>query len=265
MRMRAVRIIGLFVAALAGAAQLASGQTASTQDEERDTRGSDSDPTRPVFLSIRPEYSAIGEAVSEFQLIFRYDAALLRARRFSAILRLELPVTGAHAGAQSAGGIGDVYGQILVPWFLTRRFAFAMGAGVVVPTADSPLLGGGKWTVAPVVAPVWRFPHGMFFVKLQQFTSTAGDASRPDLSSFLVTPTFIHTIARAWWVIADSETRTDWRLDGRTGIKTGFQVGRAMVPGVAVWIKPELWWGPNRDGHWNLKFGLVWYARRAQP
>jgi hypothetical protein len=31
---------------------------------------------------------------------------------------------------------------------------------------------------------------------------------------------------------------------------------------MALWVKPEVWWGAHRDGDWNLKFGIVWYQRR---
>ena len=258
------RVAGLIATLAAGAAQLAAAQTAASPDADREARGSDDDPTRPVFFSLRPEFYATGAQVRRFALIGRYDAALVRRPGFGAILRLELPVTGARTGSLSAGGIGDVYGQILVPWFLTRRFAVAAGAGLFVPTADSELLGGGHWTVAPLVAPVWRLPGGMFFIKVQHLRAIAGDASRPDPGTLLVTPTFVHVIVAGWWVTADSESRTSTRAGGRTDLRSGVQLGRIMAPGVGVWIKPEVWWGPNQDGRWNLKFGLVWYARRPQ-
>ena len=219
---------------------------------DRETRGTDNDPTRPVFFSLRPEYSDLGDA-RKFALIFRYDTAIVRSKTIGAILRVEVPVTAVRAGAESAGGIGDVYAQILVPWFLTRRFALAAGAGIVVPTADSPDVGGGRWTITPIVAPVWRVPRGLFYVKVQQF---------PD--SLLVTPTFIHVISRDWWVTADSESSTNVMPRGRTDLKSGVQLGRIVARGLGAWIKPEIWWGPTSEGRWNLKFGLVWYERRPQ-
>jgi hypothetical protein len=103
------------------------------------------------------------------------------------------------------------------------------------------------------------------FVKLQTFTSIAGDPRRPDANRLFVTPTLIHAIQQDWWVLVDSETKTDWELGGRTGVKSGVQVGRGIGSNIGVWIKPELWWGPNQDGRWNLKFGLIMYQlRRSQ-
>jgi hypothetical protein len=225
----------------------------------------DTDPTRPVLFSIRPEFYNPSTTVSQASLIFRYDQATLRARRWlpgkrGVILRFEVPLAETHVeGTVRRAGLGDAYGQILVAPYFTRRRAFVVGTGLLIPTASDPLLGAAKWVLAPAVAPVWFFGRGMFLVKFQNFVSIAGSPSRPDVNFLLITPSFIHAVGRRWWVLADSETRTVWRLDAHTGIKSGFQVGRNVAGAFAVWVKPELWWGPNDNGQWNLKFGLVWY------
>ena len=108
--------------------------------------------------------------------------------------------------------------------------------------------------------PVWFFRgRGLLFVKLQELVSVAGDSRRSDVNTLLITPIFIHAVKERWWVLADSETRTNWLREGRTGVKSGLQIGRTVATGFGVWAKPEVWWGPNRDGRWNLKLGLVWY------
>jgi len=122
------------------------------------------------------------------------------------------------------------------------------------------VLGTGKWVLAPATAPVWFFGRrGMFFVKFQDFVSIGGNADRPDINFLLITPTFIHKGIGRWWVLADSEMKTNWKREARTGVKTGVQVGRGVSARFGIWVKPEVWWGPNRDGRWNLKFGLVWF------
>jgi len=75
----------------------------------------------------------------------------------------------------------------------------------------------------------------------------------------LITPTFIRSFGRSSWILVDSETKTDWRRDARTGVKSGVQWGSIVGRGVGLWVKPEVWWGGNRDGQWNLKTGIVWY------
>jgi hypothetical protein len=225
----------------------------------------DSDPTRPVLFSIRPEFYHPTSKVTQAAQIFRYDQAALRARRFlpgkrGVILRFELPITETHVDdVPGQAGLGDAYGQILVAPYLTRKRAFVIGTGLLIPTATDNLLGAGKWVMAPAVAPVWFFAgRGMFLVKVQDFKSIAGDSERPSINFLLITPTFIHTVGQRWWLLADSETKTIWHAD-YTGIKSGVQVGRNLPGRFAVWVKPELWWGPKDDGQWNLKFGLVWY------
>jgi hypothetical protein len=99
----------------------------------------------------------------------------------------------------------------------------------------------------------------MVYVKVQNLSSIAGDADRPSINFMIITPTFIYTGGHRWWLLADTETKTDWRSDGRTGVKSGLQFGRAISSTFGIWGKPERWWGPNQDGQWNLKFGLVWF------
>ena len=224
----------------------------------------DSDPTRAVLFSIRPEFGWLDAGVSRSALIFRYDYAALRKRRWlpgrrGVILRLEMPIARTSTASSEEAGLGDAYAQLLTIPYFTRRFAVAVGTGLGIPTATGDLLGTGHLVVAPAVAPVWFLPGGMFFVRVQNSTTVAGDHNRRDFNVLIVAPTFIHSVGGRFWVLADTETQTDWRHDERTGIKSGLQVGRAIAGRIGVWAKPEAWWGPNQAGRWNLKFGIVWY------
>ena len=267
--MRAYAIVPLVAAiAVTITPHVAFGQTASPPSQMVPRPiDNDSDPTRPVFLSVRPEFYSVSDDVEQRALILRFDARVLQGLRpFNGapgvLLRFEVPFMAADVRQDDASGLGDTYGQFLVMPYATPKFVWAIGTGFILPTASDELIGGGKWVLAPVGAPVWRFSQGLFFIKVQNFISIAGDRSRPDVNHLLITPTFIRAVSAAWWVLADSETKTRWADDGRTGVKSGFQVGRRLGQGVGLWVKPEVWWGPNRDGRWNLKFGLVWYQRR---
>jgi hypothetical protein len=242
----------------------ARAQQPPAQPEQVET---DNDPTRPVFVSFRPEFYKISDDVDRFALISRYDAAVFRRRgipgaKTGIILRFELPLAHTDTAAASALGLGDAYAQFLLVPHATRTFAWVAGSGFTLPTATDPLLGSGKWVAAPLGLPLWRFSRGLFLIKVQNFMSFAGDDDRPDIHYLLVTPVFLHAVGRNWWVLADTETKSNWKADGRTGVKSGFQVGRRTTRRLGVWVKPEVWWGANRDGKWNLKFGFVWYQRR---
>ena len=238
---------------------LAAGQAAAQEAR------SDSDPTRPILFSVRPEfYNAEGGAWRSL-FIARYDAATMRNRRWfggqrGMLLRFEMPLVAASAGGAVSNGLGDAYAQVLLVPYISGRGAVVAGTGLSMPTATSALLGTGKWTLAPAIAPV-RFirGRGMAYVKVQNFSSFAGDAARPAFNFLLITPTLITTVGRRSWVLIDSETNTDWNNGGRTGVKSGFQYGWILPDGLGLWIKPEVWWGPNRGGEWALKTGLVWY------
>ena len=252
MSIRGVAALVLLVPAMAGA------QPVET----------DSDPTRPVFLSLRPEFYRIADEVDRFSLIARYDRGLFKEKGFlgaksGLILRFELPVfTHTDTATASASGLGDVYGQFLLVPHATRKFLWVAGSGVLIPTATDQLLGAGKWVVAPLAAPLWRVPRGLFLIKAQNLTSFAGDRDRGDINHLLITPIYIRGVGTNFWILFDSETKTDWEADGSTGVKSGVQFGRRAGRAYGFWIKPEVWWGPNRDGEWNLKFGLLWYQRR---
>jgi hypothetical protein len=136
---------------------------------------------------------------------------------------------------------------------------YVFGSGLSIPTATHALLGSGKWIAAPAGLPMWLFRRGFLYVKVQNFTSFAGDPQRPDVNFLLVTPTVLQAFGRATWVLVDTEAKTDWRRNRRTGVKSGVQLGHVVTRGTGVWVKPEVWWGANRDGRWNLKAGIIWY------
>jgi hypothetical protein len=257
----------LAAAAMLGVAARAHGQTPQNPAEAAGhILRNENNPTRPILFSIRPEFYNPSEDVKQAALIFRYDQAALRARRFlpgkrGIVVRFEVPISATDvANTTTAVGLGDAYGQLLLLPHVTPTGGFVIGLGVVLPTGTDKLLGRGKWILAPATGPIWFFGgRGLFFVKLQDFVSIAGDASRPELNYLLVTPTFVQLFKQQWWVLADFESKTDWLNHSRTGMKSGVQLGRNVSRGFGVWMKPELWWGPNEDGQWNLKFGIVWF------
>jgi hypothetical protein len=226
----------------------------------------DSDPTRPVFFSLRPEFYFPSRDITQSSLIFRYDRAQLAQRRWlpgkrGVITRFEMPLsTTAVSNVTTQAGLGDAYAQLLSLPYFSRTFALAVGTGLKIPTATDTLLGTGKWIVGPLAAPVWFFSNkGIFLIKFQNFSSFAGDAQRPSYNFFLLTPTYVHTLSPRWWVLLDGETKTDWERNNTTSVRGGVQIGRTYGSRFSVWVKPEATWNPDQDNQWNLKFGLVWY------
>jgi hypothetical protein len=226
--------------------------------------GQDTDPTKPVLFSFREEYYELpnGNWINNF--ILRKDDLVWKETTFpgqarGVLLRMELPETTAHFGGESEGGLGDGYVQALLLPRLSGPFMLAAGTGLVLPTATERVLGSGKWTIAPILAPLWFIPRQRYaFVKFQEFESFAGPSSRPDVSFLLVTPTFLTRVLQRYWVLVDSESRTDWTRGSVTSYKSGLLVGTMFTPRVGLSVKAEVPWGNHRLGEWTLKATLFW-------
>jgi len=263
-------VLGWLLLAGSACAQAGS-QTPSTQASLASQEPpSDSDPTQSVFLSIRNEYFNLRGDNWTNASILRMDRAWLKQRgwpgdKVGVLTRFDLPIVTTHVAGETRAGLGDLYAQALwVPW-LSRRFALAMGSGVTLPTATHRTIGRGKWQAAPLIAPVLFFPRrkGFFFVKVHQFVSIAGNKNRADVNYLLVTPTLLYRFNRRWWMLVDTEAKTNWEFDNRQSYRTGFEIGHVLKSHFAVSIKPEIPWGESREGDWTLKLILTWYRTRG--
>ena len=227
--------------------------------------GQDTDPTKPVLFSLRDEYYNLqgGNWINAF--IFRKDEIFLKESKFPGqarglLVRMELPVTTSHLGGDTNIGLGDGYLQALLIPRLGGPFLLGIGTGLVLPTATDRSLGTGKWTIAPLVAPVWFLPNqGYALVKVQEFESFAGPSSRPDISYLLITPTVLWRVSPRNWVLVDSESRTSWTQDV-TSYRSGILFGRMFSSRAGVSLKAEVPWGNHRLGDWTLK--AVFYLTR---
>src|SRR5258705_8681530 len=245
----AIAAMGAFVAALARA------QDAPVPEEIRN----DTDPTKPVFFSLRNEYFNLRHEPWQNVVILRADRLALRklglpGRSRGFLLRADIPFVTVDNGSETRSGLGDLYAQdIVVPSF-NKVFTIAWGTGIVFPTATNSV-GSGKWQVAPVVAPILFFGRfkGFAFIKLQDYVSVAGDDNRPDINYFLVTPTLLYRVSRTFWIVADSESKTDWKRDDMTSNKSGFLFGKMLTPRLGMTVKTEVPWGPDRLGDWTVK------------
>jgi hypothetical protein len=227
-----------------------------------EVRGEDSDPTRPVVWSLREEFYNLRGSPWTNQFIFRSDRAFFRDRprlggKRGWLTRIDFPFAVAHRPNETQGGLGDIYAQILYVPYLKNAFAFAGGTGVFFPSATDRFLGAGKWTIAPVVAPVWFFPKkGLFFVKFQGYSSFAGQSNRPDQHYMTVTPLLVWRTGKKWWIQIDSESKTDFERSCRSYGKSSFLVGRMVKNRVGIWIKSEVYYGGFREADFAIKTSI---------
>jgi len=239
--------------------------TPSGPPEEVIREASDSDPTQSVIFSPRLEYYELPDGNWTTALLLRAD----RPYRFGPsagggrkllIFRDDIPIVTSHLGDDTDTGLGDIYLQALYVPYLSPKFAIATGSGLFTPTASLDTMGRGKWILAPLVAPIWFLPHrrGLFFFKVQDNISFAGDEDRADLHYTQFTPAVVWRFARRWWVYGDTEAIVDWETDGHDHFKSGVQLGRMFKRKVGGWIQLDVPWGGFPDSTYKLKFAVLW-------
>ena len=249
---------------LSPGAALAQNTQSGSQPQQADA-GAEDNPTRAVFFGIRDEYRNLVNGTWNNRIIMRKDAIALKGKpgtsRTGFLLRTDIPITTTHLGAETHTGLGDIYAQALYIPYLSRKFAFVTGSGVVFPTATHKTLGFGKWQVAPLAVPVWFLPQGrgFFLVKFQEFISFAGAGNRPDVHALFINPTLNFIPIKRWLVQADVESGTNWKNENRTDFRVGFGVGRVMNRKFFLGIKSEIPIGATRSGNWTLKIITTFY------
>jgi hypothetical protein len=176
------------------------------------------------------------------------------------VARFDIPFVAADSGRRKEEGLGDLYGQFLLTPYRKDNFYLAVGSGLTLPTASHDMLGGGKWQVVPTVAPIWRFqdPKALFVVKIQDFISFAGQDDRANIHYMTVTPVLAMPIAEQWWVAVDTEAKVNWEKDNTWSFKSGLIILRMWSKSFGISLKPEIPWGANREGDWNLKTSFFW-------
>ena len=136
---------------------LAQTPQAGSQPQEPEA-GVEDNPTRAVFFSVREEYRNQIDGGWNNLLVLRRDEVVLKGKRGGGrngfLLRTDVPITTTHLGSETHTGLGDIYGQALYIPYLSRKFAFVTGTGIIFPTATHKTLGQGKWQVAPLAVRV---------------------------------------------------------------------------------------------------------------
>lgn len=236
-------------------------------EEQRQEIADDTNPTKAVFFSVREEYYNLDSGAGKNAFIFRADKAIFEGlkplRPKGIIMRMDLPVSTAHVGADTDWGLGDAYFQTLLFPYLGKKLLFAAGSGILIPTATDTILGSGKFQIAPIAGVIRLFPprrgylEGYFLLKVQDYKSFAGDSDRADIHYLIVTPTVMYRLNRKNWIVVDTEMKTNWLADHRTSYRSGFQFGRMINRRMGMWVKPEIPWGANKELDWVLKFTVI--------
>ena len=224
---------------------------------------SEADPTRPVLWQIRNEYRDLKNGGWSNTVLFRHDRFTFRNLKVKGgakgfVVRFDVPLNTVHLGSTTKAGLGDIYAQVLLIPRISRKFAFSVGSGVILPTATHDTLGQGKLIIAPVAVPLWYLAkrRRLITFRMQHYISVAGKSSRADVNQTLVDPSIGWAVGRRAWIFANTEFKWDWNSK-KVGAITGMQFGRMLSDRIGIWIKPEVPWGPGRTGGFNIKVGIL--------
>ncbi|MGH8864966.1 MAG: transporter [Burkholderiales bacterium] len=236
---------------------------ASEEDAQLKTMEADTDPTKPVFWTLRDEFFDLDGEAWKNVITLRRDKAVLEKNQLpgkarGVILRADLPMVTLHEGDDTTTGLGDLYAQAIIVSRITGNFLVGYGSGLVLDTASGARLGSGKWIAAPSFAPIWFFKKwGFAFVRVQDWISVGGDSERADVHYLTVTPTLFRRLSQRWWTVIDTESQTDWEREERTNFKAGLLVGYMLTPRSGLSLKFEAPFGGHPQGDWTLKVVFI--------
>ena len=73
-----------------------------------------------------------------------------------------------------------------------------------------------------------------------------------------VTPVLAMKHDEKWWAAVDTEAKVNWEKDNTWSFKSGLIILRMWTKRFGTSFKPEIPWGANREGDWNLKVSFFW-------
>jgi len=63
---------------------------------------------------------------------------------------------------------------------------------------------------------------------------------------------------KTWWIQLETEAKTNFEASADTSFKSAVAIGRMLNRNMGVWIKPEVPWGPHREGDFTLKLSFFY-------
>lgn len=231
------------------------------------------DPSDPVNqLSIRNYYFNYKHGEFRDNVILRIEEKAHAGLELAA----ELPFSTAYRRGRHYYGSGDSYVETLYTPWKNSRYGLTMGAGMVIPTGSSSMLGSGKWQLAPILTPLF-YPLGderlLAYLELRDFisvasvgqfnfVSAAGDApfsesAGSQINYLEIRPVIRYTFADQWYLYSEPFfTVVDWEKGNRLSYRSALRLGHMFNPRVGAWIQPEIPFGSDRTGTFNLKVSL---------
>ena len=230
----------------------------------------DGDPTDQ--FSIRNYYFDYKHGEFRDNVVLRFDTTATDGLTLAA----EAPLSTVYRNHGHSYGTGDTSVEaVYTPWD-TDYFALRLGGEMVIPTASSGNLGSGKWQLAPILIPV-LYPLGegrlQTYLELENFisianvghfsfVSVAGDAPANDLAGPQINylelrPVIRYAISDRWYVYTEPVLMTvNWEKGEALSYRSAFRIARQIRDRIGIWLQPEVPFGSNRTGDFNLKVSV---------
>lgn len=206
------------------------------------------------LIELRDDYSKSGPSMTN-ALVLRGDYA---PERWIS-LRVDLPLVYADKPKmRPAMGIGDldVRGTVRL---VASDVSLLAGSDLLLDTAASTALGGGRNVVGPFATVSWDLGPGVWVrLQLQQFASIGGDPKRAPVSATSVRPHLSISLPDGYWMMLDQTLRFD-HLGPRDFSYVGvLEGGKELSKEVSAYIDPGVQLDSPFALTWLLTAGIRW-------
>jgi len=177
-------------------------------------------------------------------------------------LRLDLPLTYVDSPkARPAMGFGDVYGRATVR-IAASELSLLAGADLLLDSAASPTLGGGKNVLGPFVTLAWDIGPGVWLrTQVQHNASIGGDPKRPTVRASSVRPYALVGLPEGYWFLLDQKLQVYHAGARNLSYAAVVEVGKELSKDVSVYVDP----GVQLDSPWALTWMVTGGVRWGLP
>lgn len=172
------------------------------------------------------------------------------------IYRLEVPVISQTFPDEDfdATGLSDLF-LVDVIAFKTKIGLLGIGPSLIIPTASSDYLGGGKWS-AGAAGVVMTRAFGLSLGLLgQQYFSFAGDSDRPDQNYMLFQPIVNKILSKGVFLNFSPIMKFDWE-NSDYSIPLGVNIGKAFAKNLSMFIGGEYVVSGDAQGDFTLRLNI---------